>query len=74
MSWLPINTAPKDGTQFLLLPSPRSKAWISTWWTKGRFYETARGVPLTVDADALWHAGPELPQASAIGCHAALEK
>ncbi|MBK6616299.1 hypothetical protein [Ottowia sp.] len=59
--WRDASSAPRDGRQFLLLPSRESKAWISAWWTNGRFYETARGVPLRIMDGAMWRDSPALP-------------
>lgn len=62
--WKPLRTAPKDGRQIMLLPTPANRVWVSAWWTHGQWHETARGTPLKVPADALWAEAPKLPVAA----------
>jgi hypothetical protein len=66
MNWQSIKTAPKDGSQFLLLPSRNSKIWVTCWYSQARqgCYETAGGYPMQLTGTELWHPSAELPVSS----------
>lgn len=64
MSWQPIETAPLDGTEVLLLCPLVESEMTMGWFNEGRWCNIYNGLPFDPATwiPQMWHPLPDLPK------------